>query len=117
MGKLIWFLNYVVSNSDATVAYIVSDMCLYVHSDASYLSDSKARSRADAHILLSSHTNRKLTLDLRSLNGPAHVVLKTIKFVMASATEAEIGASFIVAQESLSMMSCLKELDHEQSQY
>ena len=33
---------------------------------------------------------------------------------MASAAEAEIGASFIVAQESLPIITCLENLGHKQ---
>ena len=113
MGKLIWLLNYVASNTGATVTYTASDMCLHVHSDASYLSAPKARSRAGAHYFLSTHPNNKVS-DVQILNGPIHVVSKIIKFVMLSAAEAEIGASFIAAQESLPIITCLEELGHKQ---
>ena len=42
------FLDYAASNPDAKIKYIKSDMHLWAHSDASYLSESKARSRAGA---------------------------------------------------------------------
>ena len=113
MSKLIWLLKYVVSNPDTTVTYTASDMCLHVHSDASYLSAPKARSRAGAHYFLSTHPNNKVS-DVQILNSPIHVVSKIIKFVMSSAAEAEIGASFIAAQESLPIITCLEELGHKQ---
>ena len=34
VDKLIWLLNYVASNPDASVTYVASDMCLHIHSDA-----------------------------------------------------------------------------------
>ena len=51
---------------------------------------------------------------LQLLNGPVHVVSKIIKFVMSSAAEAEIGASFIAAQEGVPIITCLEELGHKQ---
>jgi hypothetical protein len=38
------FLNYAATHPDATIYYHTSAMVLYLHSDASYLSASKARS-------------------------------------------------------------------------
>jgi hypothetical protein len=40
------FLNYCATHPDATIRYYPSDMILKVHSDASYNSEPKARSRA-----------------------------------------------------------------------
>ena len=38
-------LDYIASNPDAVVTYKASNMLLAVHSDASYLSETKPRSR------------------------------------------------------------------------
>jgi hypothetical protein len=38
-------LDYLATHPDATIRYHVSDMILYIHSDASYLSVSNAQSR------------------------------------------------------------------------
>ena len=111
MKKLTWLLNYVASNPNASIRYEASDMCLHVHSDASYLSVPKARSRAGGHFFLSNHPNKQ---GLQQTNGPIHVISKIIKLVMASAAEAEIGASFIAAQESIPIINCLEELGHKQ---
>ena len=114
MNKLVWLLNYVASNPNAEITYKASDMCLHVHSDASYLSVPKARSRTGAHFFLSRHPDKVTDCTLVPLNGPIHVVSKIIKFVMSSAAEAEIGAGFIAAQESIPMRQCLEELGHKQ---
>jgi hypothetical protein len=42
-------LNYAAAHPDATVRYTPSDMYLHIHSDASYLSEAKARSRRAVH--------------------------------------------------------------------
>ena len=114
MDNLVWLLNYVASNPNAEVTYTASDMYLHVHSDASYLSVPKARSRAGAHFFLSKDPSKVKDYTLLPLNGPIHVVSKILKFVMASAAEAEIGAGFIAAQESIPIRQCLEELGHKQ---
>jgi hypothetical protein len=38
-------LNYCATHPDAFIRYYASDMCLLIHSDASYLSERKAKSR------------------------------------------------------------------------
>ena len=52
LEKLTWLLNYVACNPNAEITYVAINMCLCIHSDASYLSAAKARSRAGAHIFL-----------------------------------------------------------------
>ena len=49
MGRCIQLLEYLASNSEAKVRYHASDMVMNIHSDASYLSETKARSRACGH--------------------------------------------------------------------
>jgi hypothetical protein len=46
-------LNYVATNPNAVIRYKASGMTPYVHSDASYLSEPKAHSRAGGHFYLS----------------------------------------------------------------
>ncbi len=53
MGGCIQLLDYFVSNLEAKVRYYVSDMIMNIHSDASYLSETKARSRACGHFFMS----------------------------------------------------------------
>ena len=60
-------------------------MVLAIHSDASYLSEPRARSRAGGHFFLSENDQ-----DPRD-NGAVHTVAKIIKAVMSSAAEAELG--------------------------
>ena len=49
MKKCKQFLDYAASQEEAIIAYKKSDMVLSIHSDASYLSELKARSRAGGH--------------------------------------------------------------------
>jgi hypothetical protein len=53
MAKCKQFLDYAATQEDAVITYRKSDMMLAIHSDASYLSEPKARSRAGGHFFLS----------------------------------------------------------------
>jgi hypothetical protein len=46
------FLNYCATHPDATIRYQKSDMILKIQSDASYLSEPKARSRSGGHFYM-----------------------------------------------------------------
>ena len=50
-------LSYMATNPNAIVRYRASDMILNVHSDASYLSAPKARSRAGGYFFIGSLPN------------------------------------------------------------
>ena len=56
MKKCKQFLDYAASQDEAVVTYKASDMKLAIHSDASYLSEPKARSRAGGHFFLTKNT-------------------------------------------------------------
>ena len=49
MGDLVWLLNHTDTHPDATLHYHSSNMILHVASDASYLCEERARSRAGGH--------------------------------------------------------------------
>jgi hypothetical protein len=69
-------------------------MILHIHSDASYLSESEAKSRAGGFFYM-----RKTTKNHKKLtNGAIVNISKVLKHVMSSAAEAEIGAVFINAK-------------------
>jgi hypothetical protein len=66
-------------------------MILNIHSDTSYLLEAKARSRACGHFFMGwMPQDGKLI----SLNGAFHVSTVILRFVVASAAEAELGALF-----------------------
>ncbi len=107
MEKTLQFLDYAASQDEAVITYCKSDMILAVHSDASYLSEPKARSRAGGNFFLSE--NDKDPKD----NGALHVVAKIIKQVMSSAAEAELGGLFINAKTAVPIRTTLEELGHK----
>eukprot|EP00957_Ditylum_brightwellii_P055084 4174983-Ditylum_brightwellii.AAC.1 len=53
-------LDYVATHPNATIYYMASNMILTVHSDASYLLESNARSRASGHFYLANRNDEEL---------------------------------------------------------
>ena len=83
-------------------------MVIAVHSDASYLSETKARSQAGGHFFLSEN------YEYPSNNGAVLTIAQIIKAVMSSAAEAEIGALYINSREAVPQRHLLKEMGHPQ---
>ena len=89
MAKTLKFLDYVATHPDKILTFSASEIVLNVHSDASYLTEPKARSHAGGHCFLSANG-----YDPKD-NGAVLNIAQIIKNVMSSAAEAEIGALFI----------------------
>eukprot|EP00804_Cyclotella_cryptica_P023928 CCRYP_010044-RA/>CCRYP_010044-RA protein AED:0.06 eAED:0.07 QI:0/0/0/1/1/1/3/0/1072 len=84
LDRVSQFLDYALSHPNAGVTYRASDMILAAHSDASYLSESNARSRAGGHFFLSENDHYP------NNNGAVLTISQIIKVVMSSAAEAEL---------------------------
>jgi hypothetical protein len=52
MTRCIRLLDYLATNADAKIRFYASDLIMSIHSDALYLSESKARSRACGHFFM-----------------------------------------------------------------
>ena len=89
------FLDYAATHQDAIITYRASDMVIAVHSDASYLSETKARSRVGGHFFLSEND------EYPSNNGAVLTIAQIIKAVISLAAEAEIGALYINSREAV----------------
>jgi hypothetical protein len=107
MKKVRQFLDY-ASNPDAIVTYHMSDMVLAGHSNASYLSKSKARSRVGGYFFMSNNTAKPPS------NGTILTVTQIIKAVMSLATEVNVGALYINCREAISTCHTLKFMGHPQ---
>ncbi len=92
MERVKQLLDYCASQEEAILTYHASDMVLAIHSNARYLNEIKARSRAGRHFFLSSNTQNP------SNNGAVLTIAHIIDAVMSSAAEAELGAIFINAR-------------------
>jgi len=108
MQQTLQLLDYLATQEDAVFSYHASDMVLAVHSDASYLSEPKVRSRAGGHFFLSSDTT------VPPNNGVVLNIVHIIKKVMSSATVAELVGLYIMACEAVYIRIILEELGHKQ---
>jgi hypothetical protein len=102
-------LDYLVTQPDATIRYHASDMILHIHSDASYLSNSNARSRLGCLFLCGAKSPHE-----DNLNGSILNVASVIKNVVASAAESEVGVCFQNAQSGAPLRVTLTEVGHIQ---
>ena len=108
MEQTLQLLDYIATQEEAVLTNSASDMKLAVHSDASYLSEPLARSRAGGHFFLSN----KATIPAN--NGAMLNIAHIIKHVMTSATEAELAALYIMAREAVYTRIVLMEMGHKQ---
>ena len=86
-------------------------MILNVHSDASYLSKMKAHSHAWGHFFMGWSPNDG---DPIKLNGAFFTLCTILRFVVASAAEAELGALFLNCKGGIIFRLILEELGHPQ---
>ena len=105
------FLDYMHTHPNAVIRFRSSDMILNVHSDASYLTASRARSRAGGYFFLGSLPKNGKPI---KLNGNVAITCAILKLVAASAAEAELGALFLNAQEARIIRLTLAEMGHPQ---
>jgi hypothetical protein len=98
MEKATQLLNYLATNPNATVWYCPSDMIMNVHSDASYLSEVGAHSRARELFFMG--WNAKDGNPIK-LNGAFFTLCAILCFIVASPAEAKLGALFLNCKESM----------------
>jgi hypothetical protein len=111
MGCCVQLLDYLVSNLEAKVRFHVSDMIMNIHSEASYLSKTKACSRACGHFFMGWMPKNGEPI---RLNGALYVNTTILQFVVASAAEAELGALFHNCQDGVIFWQTLTDLGHLQ---
>ena len=95
------FLDYAATHSNTSLKYITSDMCLWAHSDASYLYKTKGRSQVGVYAYISSKSKAfPIHKDSAppSHNGAVAIVCKVVGEVMSSAQGAKTGAGFLAAR-------------------
>ena len=82
-------IDYVATYPDNDIIFRKIDMILEAHAHVGFLNESKARSRAGAHIFLSENDPKA------KLNDPVLTIAQIIKNVMTSAAEAKMAALYI----------------------
>ena len=88
-------LDYIAAQEEAVLTFNASDIKLAAHSDASYPSEPKGRSRVGGHFFLSSDST------IPKNNGAVLKISHMIKHAMSSATEVELAALYIMAREEV----------------
>ena len=106
--SLTQLLDYCATYPNPTLRFVESDMVLRIHSDASYLYVSKARSRATGYFHLSSNGNTPPS------KSAVHLLCVVLKHVMASTVESETGAVSVNCQKAVSLLEILIEMRHPQ---
>ena len=98
MAKAKQLLDYLVTHPDATIQFRAPDMILNVHLDASYLSETKSHSRACGHFFMGWSPKDG---DLIKLNGAFFTLCTILRFVVALAAKAKLGALFLNCKEGM----------------
>ncbi len=101
LEKVYQVLDYLASHPNAKVRF---------HWDASYLSKPSARSRACGHFFMG---NVPIDGKPIKLNGVFHTLCAILRFVIASAAEAELGALFLNCKEGMIFKLTLEDLGHK----
>ena len=96
------------------VRYHASGMRLQIDSDDSYLSVRKSRRRVGGHYYLSKKANRTKPPTKPTPNEVLHALYITLRNVMASAVEDELGALFYNGQVDGPICTCLEEMGYPQ---
>ena len=110
-------LNYCATHPDATIRFHASGMVLHIHSDASYLSASGARSRLGGYFFLSDNvgdTAPTPNSQPPTFNAPVLVNSAIIQSILSSAAEAELGALFYNAKDGCMLRNTFLDLGHPQ---
>jgi hypothetical protein len=97
-------IQYAASHPAASIVYHASDMCLIVHTDASYLSESHARSRARGFHFLGNHG----AVDEQYENGAIKCMSTITPAVTSSA--AEYAAAFLNDVDAESIRHTLSDM-------
>ena len=116
MDEVQQLLDYLASNPNVTIRFHASGMILFIHSDASYLSVIKARSRTSGVFFLSDPKPDALTFSKYTpiLNGFIFIMCKILRNIMASAAESEYGALLLNGQAAVPIRATLIEMRHPQ---
>ncbi len=111
MSRCRQLLDYLAANSDAKVRYHASDMVLNIRSDASYLTEANARSRLCGHFFIRWVPKNGEPI---KLNGAFHVSANIMRFVVALAAEAKLGALYHNCQTAIVFRNSLNDMGHPQ---
>ena len=99
-------LNCRATYTEEVKEYTRSGMILRIYSDAYYISEPEAQSRAGGYFFLGPKSSTPI-LSMPPQNGPLHIECSIMSNVMASATEAELGGLFENVQKATATRTAL----------
>jgi hypothetical protein len=111
IGRCTQLLDYLSLNADAKVRFHASDMILNIHSNASYLSEEQAQSRAYGHFFMGWTPQNGEPIRLK---GAFHVSSTIMRFVVTSKAEDKFGALYDNCQTGMIFRLTLEEMGHPQ---
>ncbi len=111
LGKCMQLLDYLASNSEAKVRFYASNLIINIYLDASYLSETSARSRACGHFFMGWMPKNREPI---KINGAFYVNATIMKLVVVSAAEAKLGALFHNCQDGIIFQKTLADMGHPQ---
>ena len=103
--------DYLYTNLNAKVKFRASDMILKIHSDGSYLSVAKSRSRAGGFYYLGDNVPIR---QLERPQGSIYQECSVIKPIMGLAAEYETTTLYINCQNAIILCTTAEELGHPQ---
>jgi hypothetical protein len=111
-----WLLDYLATYPNPSITFKASDMCLWISSDSSFLSVSKARSRVGGYHFLGNKpdSSKPLTQQRLFINAPIHVECSILRNVMGAASESEIAGAYVNARMGVEERIMLWEMGHPQ---
>jgi hypothetical protein len=98
MMKTKQHMDYLASHPGATVRFYASNMILNNHSDASYLSEANAHSRACGHFFMGWKADPAKPI---TLNGAFFTLSAILRFVVASTAKAELRTLFLNCKQAI----------------
>ena len=107
MIMLVHILDYLATRSMQKKQYYASDMALYIHSDTSYLSQSKAKSRSEESCLM--EIKPKVSVPIK-MDCNIHVSYGILRSVVCSAAEAELKVICLNLKKDKILYLALEEL-------
>ena len=106
-------LDYAATYPNVKIWFKASDMILHVNSDAAYLVQDGAQSRIVGHCILSLTPPHAPQILKKTPNAPILIECKSLRYVVASAVEAEIVGLFHNAQTILHIRVLLEAIGHK----
>ncbi len=111
MARCIHLLDYLLSQAYAKVQFHALDIIMNIHSDALYLSDANAQSRACGIFFMGWMPKDGEPI---LLNRAFQVSTTIMRFVVASANEAKLGAFYHNCQTGIILQPTLAKMGHQQ---